>query len=235
MTDIIVRDETSQPDVMLNMIDRVCTSPDFDISKMEKLIEMRNQELTRQARIAYSASFADMQCHMPEIKETTQGHNYKYAAFEDIIRQLRPILQEHGFAVTFAISQEDKTVSVTATLLHRDGHSEKTSISLPHETSGSKNAVQAVGSTVSYGKRYTLTSLLNIATCGEDNDASSGSQFITYEQAGLINKILDDTESNKQQFLEYLKAPSVPQILARDYNKTMAVLNKKKKEANAND
>jgi hypothetical protein len=40
---------------------------------------------------------------------------------------------------------------------------------MPIDTSGSKTSVQGIGSTVSYGKRYTLCALLNIST-GDDTD-----------------------------------------------------------------
>jgi hypothetical protein len=42
-------------------------------------------------------------------------------------------------------------------LSHELGHSEETTMTLPLDTSGSKNNVQAVGSSTSYGKRYTAT------------------------------------------------------------------------------
>jgi len=38
---------------------------------------------------------------------------------------------------------------------------------------GSKNAVQAVGSSVSYGKRYVMSALLNITTTDDDDDGQS--------------------------------------------------------------
>ena len=47
---------------------------------------------------------------------------------------------------------------------------------LPADTSGSKNVVQAIGSSVSYGKRYTMQALLNITSGGEDDDGHSGGE-----------------------------------------------------------
>ena len=44
----------------------------------------------------------------------------------------------------------------------------------PAEASGNRNAVQAVASSVSYGKRYTASALLNLTSHGEDDDAFSG-------------------------------------------------------------
>lgn len=139
-------------DPMLSMIERVCSDQNFDVSKMQQIFEMRERDFARQANMEFSSDFAKMQCELPEIEERTKGHNYKYASFEDVLREIKPTLKQYGFAVSFSIEQNDKTVSVKATLMHRSGHREETSITLPHDNSGSKNAVQAVGSTVSYGK-----------------------------------------------------------------------------------
>ena len=61
-------------------------------------------------------------------------------------------------------------MTVTGVLMHRAGHSMRTSMTLPFDTSGSKNAVQAIGSSVSYGKRYVISAMLNIATRKEDDN-----------------------------------------------------------------
>src|SRR5690606_16446095 len=56
-------------------------------------------------------------------------------------------------------------------LTHKSGHREETTIKLPADPSGNKNAVQAVASSVSYGKRYTAGALLNLTSHAEDDDA----------------------------------------------------------------
>ncbi|UVN13408.1 hypothetical protein FBPa19_0019 [Pseudomonas phage vB_PaeP_FBPa19] len=96
---------------------------------------------------------------------------YSYALWEDINERLKPILAKHGFALTFRTPRNEKGVEVEGVLSHRGGHSERTSMLLPADTSGNKNAVQAVASSVSYGKRYTAGALLNYTTHGEDDDA----------------------------------------------------------------
>ncbi|WP_340146807.1 ERF family protein [Halomonas sp. PA16-9] len=44
---------------------------------------------------------------------------------------------------------------------------------LPADISGNKNAVQAFGSSTSYGKRYVLSALLNITRGQDDNGKPS--------------------------------------------------------------
>jgi hypothetical protein len=81
---------------------------------------------------------------------------------------------KHGFALTFR-TDFTNGITVTGVLSHSAGHREETSITLPADASGSKNAVQAVASTVSYGKRYTAGALLNLTSHGEDDDAYAAS------------------------------------------------------------
>ena len=81
------------------------------------------------------------------------------------------MLGRHGFSLQFKIDNAEKVVEVTCILTHREGHSEATSMQLPVDLTGSKNPVQAAGSSVSYGKRYTVSALLNLTSRGEDDDA----------------------------------------------------------------
>lgn len=50
------RREIAQPDPFLAMIERAASNPEFDIVKMQALVDMRNAELARQARVAFDLS-----------------------------------------------------------------------------------------------------------------------------------------------------------------------------------
>lgn len=157
---------------ILQVIQRAATDPQCDIDKMERLMQMHERFQARQAEQQYAEALAAMQQELPSIGERgNAAGRYTYALWEDINEQLKPILAKHGFALSFRIPRNDKGVEVEGVLSHRGGHSERTSILLPADTSGSKNAVQAVASSVSYGKRYTAGALLNFTTHGEDDDA----------------------------------------------------------------
>ena len=49
----------------------------------------------------------------------------RYAKFEDINEAIKPILQKHGFAITYKIDAKDGIITVTGILVHRDGHRER--------------------------------------------------------------------------------------------------------------
>lgn len=170
---------TPNQDPMLSMIDRVCSDPNFDIIKMEKLIEMYNAKLNRAAEIDFSKAFAEMQPHLPKVISTHYNNQTKskYAKIDDINAAVLPILSEYGFGITFKIvSQDDKGVTVRATLMHSAGHKEFTDLLMPYDKCGTKGTVNktdihATGSTISYAKRYAMCMLLDIST-GTDNDGN---------------------------------------------------------------
>lgn len=173
---------------ILQVIQRAAADPQCDIEKMERLMQMHERFQSRQAEQQYTEALAAMQQELPAIAERGDANGrYSYALWEDINERLKPVLAKHGFALTFRTPRNDKGVEVEGVLSHRAGHSERTSMLLPADTSGNKNAVQAVASSVSYGKRYTAGALLNYTTHGEDDDA-----FSAAGQGGLDQQVVID-------------------------------------------
>jgi len=158
---------------MFAMIERASRDPNVNMDKFERLVQMKVAEEARQARAFFDAAMADLQPELPAIGERgNAAGRYTYALWEDINAAIKPVLMAHGFALTFRTSFENG-ITVTGVLSHRSGHREETNITLPADASGGKNAVQAVASSVSYGKRYTAGALLNLTSHGEDDDAYS--------------------------------------------------------------
>lgn len=159
-----------QSSAVLAVISRAAADPNVDMDKLERLLDMQERIMGKQAETEFNAALAAMQCQIPSIAERSKGHNIKYASLEDILDVCRPIMHEYGFAITFSIEQSDKAITIVGELVHKGGHSKKTSMMLPHDVSGQKNAVQAIGSSTSYGKRYVFCAMMNISTRGEDDD-----------------------------------------------------------------
>lgn len=166
-------------DDLVLMFERLAKDPAVDVQKLQQLIEMRKEIMRLDAEAAYNAAFAEMQPFIPVITERKDGDNGKwsFAPLEDIVEPLRPILSRFGFSVAHKTVWPDaKTVKVIGILKHRAGHSETSEFQAGADQTGSKNAIQALGSTVAYGKRYTVKDLLCIVTRGEDDDGSTSEQ-----------------------------------------------------------
>lgn len=213
---------------IIQVIERAALNPEVDIDKMERLLQMQERVLDRQALMAYSAAMAAMQTELPSIAERGRTNTGCYATLEDIVDTVRPIMKKHGFAVSFRIQTQERGIQVTGVLMHKDGHREETSMLLPADTSGSKNAVQAFGSSTSYGKRYVLCALLNITTRGQDDDghAAAPVKLVTPFQAGQIRQLITACPAATQEWFvgKYGEAEQVPRS---DFDRLRASLHKR--------
>lgn len=174
---------------LIDVIAQAARDPNVDIDKMERLIAMQERVRGREAETEYYAALAALQPNLPiidergGIKDRSGNIQSTYALWEDVNEAIRPVLAEHGFSLTFRVARADGEIIVTGVLAHRGGHREDTTITLPTDTSGSKNAVQAVGSSTSYGKRYTAFALLNITSTGEDDDGNKAGMKVVHQAA----------------------------------------------------
>lgn len=166
---------------LITQIERIASDPNVDINKLEALWGMQKEEQGRQAKMAYNGAMSAMQSVMPIIKKSglildnSKNVRSKYAKYEDVIAAVQPLLITYGFSVSFKTEFNNSCLQVTGVVSHAQGHEESTIMTLPFDDSGAKNKVQAIGSSVSYGKRYCLCMLLNIAASGEDDDGNKAS------------------------------------------------------------
>ncbi|WP_278939908.1 ERF family protein [Pseudomonas helleri] len=192
---------------ILAVISRAAADPTCDIEKMERLLAMHERMQAKTAEAAFNAAMAEMQCEIPTVGQgALNTHTDKtYATLDDINVTLKPIMQTHGFAISFKVENTAAGVSVTGILMHRDGHREETTMLLPVDIGKGRNAVQAVGSSTTYGKRYVMCALLNITT-GEmqDDDGHGAGDTGDDLREQVVTDILERVDQTKDA--EELKA-----------------------------
>lgn len=232
---------------LIAVISRAASDPNVDIDKMERLMQMHERLAERNARASFAASLAQMQPELPVVdrrglievrKKDASGErngdiqqSTPYALWEDINEAIRPILGKYGFALSFRVKKEADRVEVTGVLSHRDGHSEETMLSLPMDTTGSKNNVQAIGSSTSYGKRYTAMALLNITSRGEDDDGKSagGPTVISDEQFKELSSLIDAHGADLVKFCKYFKIDALTDLPADKFDQAAMMVKAKRK------
>lgn len=163
---------------MLAMIERLASNPDVDVTKLEKIIDLKERVMAHDAKAAFDAAYSKMQPEIPaidekgriEVKGIVRSH---FAKLEDIQRVVKPILAKYGFALRHRTEfPDDKkgTIRIVGILTHEFGHAEESVFEAPADKSDFRTDIQSQGSTVSYGRRYTTIDLLNIETRGLDDD-----------------------------------------------------------------
>lgn len=195
-----------------------------DVANLEKLMDLQDRWEAKQAKKAFFIALSAFQEKCPRITKTKKGHNYKYAPLGDIVEQIKPALKECGLTYRFEQSEESGLIKISCVINHVDGHSETTSMSGEDDNTGSKNSIQAKGSTVTYLQRYTLIGALGIATADEDIDArlpQKAVEAITEEQAVNIQAALESKGYPVDEFLNKAKVDSIDNIAASRYESAM--------------
>lgn len=219
---------------VVHMIERLAANPQVDPAKLEKMLDLQERMMAMQAKQAFTEAMAVMQPTLPAIEkkgkiDIGRGKPQTYALWEDINGIITPILATHGFSLSFRTGREGTDITVTGVLSHRDGHSEETTMQLPADVSGSKNAVQAMGSSLSYGKRYVAQALLNLTFKGEDDDGEgAGTPKVSDEQREELVALADEVGADKAKFCEVYGLDSFADILASDYGKAKRALEQKR-------
>lgn len=189
-----------QGDAFIGLIERAISNG-ADVETIERIYGLSERQQAKAAEKAYYADMNGLQSELPTI-EHTKAISYEkggqtivkgtYTPWEDIDAQIRPIYIKYGFSLSFEIDQpiDGQTgPAVSCIVMHKDGHKvQYKPMRLPPDPSGSKNSAQAIGSAVSYAKRYSACLALNITTKGaeghsEDDDGEAAVRPMNPSQA----------------------------------------------------
>lgn len=144
------------------------------------LVAMRREWRAEKAKEAFDAAMAAFQTECPVIYKTKAGGQtkcgdvaYKYAAFEDILAQVKPLLQKHGFSFQLGTDVESKDGWVIARckVTHSHGHCDTTEAKFPLGTkTGVMSDTQVYAAALSFASRRAFQNAFGIITAGEDMD-----------------------------------------------------------------
>lgn len=215
----------SEPDSLLSLAIKQGAS----IDQLTQLFELKLRVEANEARKAFVRAMSAFRSEVQTIEKNAKAHNSTYATLDNITSQINPLLAKNNLSFCWSTEQTDK-ITVHCDVTHSDGHSQRTTLSAMPDTSGQKNAIQAVGSTVTYLQRYTLNAALGLATGVVDDDgkAAGGYPRITAEQAAEIKQLLEDTDSDVAKFLRLHTTPSVDAMHAVQYGPAVHLLKGRK-------
>ncbi len=226
------------PTSMLEVIQRVALDPNVDVEKMERLMALQERILDRNAKAAFDDALAKMQPMLPVIQERGAVTNRDgvvqstYATWKDVNAAIKPVLKKHRFSLRFRTGVEGTMLLVTGILSHA-GHSEETTLAMPADTSGNKNAVQAVMSTTSYGKRGTTMLLLNLSTTlEEDDDAATAckEELIDPDQKDVLIRQMQEVGADTARFLNAMEIDSLDALPSSRYAEALAAIDAKRRQ-----
>lgn len=235
--------EVGAPDAaaLISVIERAATNPDVDIDKMERLMQMHERIMGRQAEQAFNEALVEAQSETGRIATDAENPQTRsrYASYAALDKVLRPIYTSHGFSISFDTGDTDSAdmVRVVAYVSHKAGHTRTYKALLPADGKGAKGGdvmtkTHATGSAMSYGMRYLLKMIFNVAVGEADDDGNAAAkpvQTITEEQVADLAALIEEVGADKPKFLQWLQVDALENLPAKHYKQAVAALEKKRK------
>jgi ERF superfamily len=239
----IVSAPSSDASTVLGLIKMAARDPAADSAKFDRMIAMYESLKAKEAELAFNSAkgrilnelshikFVKNRPALRETENTKYCHDaFKYAPLEEIDKHLRPLLVEENMDLSY--SDEPRGGSgmvIRGRLKHLpSGYFEDSFMSAPIDMSGGKSAVQGVGSTNSYLRRYIACNIFNIVVIGDDDDGAGG--VIDKDQVSAILDLIKKARVGPK-FLKYMRAQSIEKagsleaavdtIATRDYQKPL--------------
>ncbi len=199
------------------------------IEQLEKLFLLKKEYEADEARKAYNVAMANFKAKPAKIeKDKTVKFNatkWNYAPLNSIVEAITPELSKNGLSVSWRTKQNGKII-VACRISHVLGHYEEIELSADADTSGSKNSIQAMGSTISYLQRYTLTSILGLAAEDMDDDGQSVTvEYIDDKQKSQLVDMLNDKGISIEKFCSKFTIKELAELPKTKFQQAIIALN----------
>lgn len=222
--EIVIRDETTAlapakggamtPMQMLN----AAVERGDDLDKLERLMGLNDRWEAAQAQKAFIEAKAAFKANAPTIYKDKVNAQYKskYASIDNVVSTLNAAMAPYGLDADWDFDQSNG-IKVTCTLTHVLGHKERRSLAGPPDSSGAKNPLQQIKSTLTYLKLATYEAVTGIATkegnvSDDGNSAHDAPDTITDAQQERLKQLLADIDGEPPKFLAIAKAESFAAI-----------------------
>lgn len=165
---------------ILNLIARIASDPMADIDKLERLMQMQERSVAREAENEFNRALSAAQSEIGRIGTTKRNEQTKsdYAEYWAIDAMIRPVIAKHGFSLSFDTEPNTNPdiVVVLCHMAHRGGHTRTYRVEMPCDGKGAQGAsvmtrTHATGAAFTYGQRYLVKMIFNLAVA-KDTDGN---------------------------------------------------------------
>lgn len=228
---------------LISVIERAATNPDVNMDKMERLLVMQERIFAKNAEMAFNASMTDAQSNMRQVSAdaTNPQTRSQYASYSALDKAIRPVYTQHGFSLSFdtADGAQPDWVRVVCYVSHRNGHSRTYHVDMPADGKGAKGGdvmtkTHAAGSAMSYGMRYLLKLIFNVAVGEDDDDGNAASEMptsprITAHQVADLKAMMEEVKQNESAMLKHFKIARIEDMRVTQLEEAILTLERKRK------
>lgn len=228
----------SETAAVISMIERAARDPAVDLTKIERLMEMRERIELKAAEREFNVAMASAQSEMRPV--SADAHNpqtkSKYATYAKLDSALRPIYTKHGFSLSFDEDESPKAehIRVLCYVSHIAGFTRTYRKDMPADGKGAKGGdvmtkTHATGAAASYGARYLLKGIFNVAVGEDDRDGNPPAEerFISDEQVMELRDLIASVDAQEGFFLKIMKVESLGAIYASRFKDAVTLIKSK--------
>lgn len=166
---------------LIHVIAAAASDPTVDIDKMERLWVMHEKLSNKAQEEAFNSAMNMAQREMGRVSADAANQQTRsvYATYGKLDRAVRPIYTKHGFSLSFDTGEgaPEGCIRVLAYVSHSAGHTRTYRADMPADGKGAKGndvmtKTHASGAAMSYGMRYLLKLIFNIAIGEDDTDGN---------------------------------------------------------------
>src|SRR5262245_30247532 len=222
---------------LLAMLERVASNPEVPVEKLEKLLALQERIIGRRAEDDFNHAMSDAQAEMRPVSADAENPQTRsrYASYAQLDKALRPIYTTHGFALSFGEAETPKPdcVRVICYVTHRGGHTRMYWRDMPADGIGAKGGAvmtrtHASGAAQSYGMRYLLKGIFNVAVGEDDRDGNAPElPKITAAQAKQLDALILRTTTRLDRFLKFYGITKLDDLPARDFDGALGELSRR--------
>lgn len=242
MANEIVKKQQNKPRIsdqpastILELLATVARNGKEGVENLKELHPLYKEERDVERQAEFSSALVQLQASIPPIPQdgisSIPGQlPRRYATLKNIKKVTKPLMALHGFALTTTERvTDDGKREYSGELRFKNGIAITAILTLEMDKSGSKNAVQASGSTLTYGRRNLYKMLLDIDEEGDDPDGVDP-EPISHEQVKDLEALIGEVKADHQRFLRFMDVNSLAEITIGTFKKAVDALEEKRKQ-----
>lgn len=225
----------SQAESLMAVISRAASDPSVDMDKLERLIAMHHGIVVRQSEQLFNDRMTAAQKQMRRIAADSNNPQTrsKYASYAALDRAIRPVYTEHGFSLTFNTGDASEGYVRVICEVSNGGFTRHYHIDMPADGKGAKGGdvmtkTHATGSAITYGRRYLLAMIFNLAVGDDDDGNAAGSAPISDEQVKQLQLLIVEVAADIPKFCKFMRVARIEDIPAQHLDRALDALEAKR-------
>ena len=223
----------------LTLLDRALQN-NAAIDVIDRLAALQEKAMNRQDEIDFATAMSAAQAEIVRVAPdlTNSQTSSKYASYAALDRAVRPVYTKHGFSLSFSTepTSKDNTLLVVC-YCSRGGYTRKYQVLMPADGKGAKGGdvmtlTHATGAAASYGMRYLLKMIFNIAIGEEDTDGNmTAASLPRFDEYMAVIEMAPSVQALRECFKPAFKDAALSKNIRAQQSLTIAYEKRKKELA----